>query len=146
MCIEVLCGCGRLSDAIEDVGFKSIRIDHKYNKDPPDRHWFRIDLSPSVGQQVFWKLINDTVVEYVHFAPPCGTASRARERHLKGGVDPKPLRSDQFPGGILNLTGLALRKVQEANVLYEFSAEAAVEFSKRRIPWSLENPQNSIMC
>lgn len=58
------------------------------------------------GDQLqFWDLIREGRVKYVHFAPPCGTASRAREIRRKG-CDPKPLRSDEEPDGLPHLTGM----------------------------------------
>ena len=45
------------------------------------------------------------LAELAHFAPNCGTFSRARERPIKGvKFPPKPLRSDSFPEGLPGLS------------------------------------------
>ena len=65
-----------------------------------------LDLTLEEDQKVFWEIILDPEVEYVHFGVPCGTASRAREVRLKNKsgkanfIDPKPLRNDSFPDGL----------------------------------------------
>ena len=58
---------------------------------------------------------------WAHFAPSCGTASRARGSPLpKLGVKvPQPLRSDAQPMGIDGLTDLDKIKAETANITYD---------------------------
>ena len=52
--------------------------------------------------------------------PPCGTASRARERSISGQkLCPKPLRSNIQPDGLDSLSGWDKYKVETANQLYD---------------------------
>jgi hypothetical protein len=61
-------------------------------------------------------------VKGVFVAPPCGTASAARNIDIPGEDPPKPLRSFEQPDGISGLSGLDLVRVSAANVLYSFCA------------------------
>eukprot|EP00973_Karenia_brevis_P006559 892588-Karenia_brevis.AAC.1 len=72
-------------------------------------------------------------IRYVHFAPPCGTATRAREIRRAHGPDPKPLRSVDHPNGLPNLSGDAKAKVDSANLLYEFVALAMVRLTIMKV-------------
>ena len=91
--------CARLSKASIDTGINSTAIDWKptlaargaYSNVGSHQKW---------GQQVVTKLLKGGQIAYCHFAPPCGTASRARQipipAYLKqqGVHEPKPLRSE----------------------------------------------------
>ena len=81
---------------------------------------------------------------YIRFATPCGTASRAREKRLRSGYDPKPLRNDESPDGISELPDRDQERVFQANFLYKFVADACKVLSARGILWSVENPKNSL--
>ena len=110
-------------------------------------------MAPRQGQLEFM----DLLVKYkgrlklVWMAPPCGTATRAREIRVtkpnEDGdiIDPKPLRSDQHPDGLPQLGGKALEKVVAANVIYQFCVDVAVWCDEHGIPWVIENPRNSHM-
>ena len=65
---------------------------------------------------------------WVHFAPACGTASKAREKPNRvlerGGFKvPKPLRSPAHPLGLPGLTGVVLIRTQADNYIYEVTAK-----------------------
>ena len=88
-------------------------------------------------------------IVWVHFAPSCGTASRARERPLKswerrGYRIPKPLRSDQFPLGVPGLKGIDKHRTETANITYSQTAILATMLHKWGITISIENPLRSI--
>ena len=58
---------------------------------------------------------------WIHCAPPCGTASAARARPLKGVQTanfraPVPLRSPREPQGLSTLSGLDRTRVEQANL------------------------------
>eukprot|EP00973_Karenia_brevis_P093263 12416494-Karenia_brevis.AAC.1 len=89
--VETFCGCGRLSSFMEEAGFDALGIDYAGNKDKPTCKHIYIDLSTPSGQAAFWTIIAEREPVFVHFAPPCGTASRARDIRRKVGPDPKPL-------------------------------------------------------
>jgi hypothetical protein len=58
------------------------------------------DLSGPFGQNYVLELLNSGRVFAVHIGPPCGTASRSREKPLprwikdRGVKEPEPLRSE----------------------------------------------------
>ena len=65
-------------------------------KDKPEAATRCTDLAGKEGQEKFRSTIKQHADElvYVHVAPPCGTASRAREIRRFGRWDPQSLRSD----------------------------------------------------
>ena len=142
--LEIFCGQALMTKELQRAGFEAIGIDHKGNKDSPLAKTVWLDLATKSGQLQFWDYIRTGRVRYVHFAPPCGTASRAREVRRRG-IDPKPLRSAEFPDGLPNLCGPDRDRVRVANLLYKFTAEAVVRLEERGIAWSIENPSNSWM-
>lgn len=112
VCIEIFAGSARLSRACKDLGFKTLAVD-KITARSEQMHIARFDLCDEDQVQALEQLMTkdaDNIV-YAHFAPACGTASRAREKpqpHLErqGFKVAKPLRSDQEPEGISGLSGL----------------------------------------
>ena len=79
------------------------------------------------------RIIAQGRVEYVHMGPPCGTASRAREKRVpkwlrdRGAPDPQPLRSNHWPRGLPALANrpVDLAKVRTANAIYDFCVNVA---------------------
>ena len=117
--LELFCGCGELTVALGNAGFAAIGIDCK---DKPRGPFLVLDLASDDALDVILRLIADKRVVLVHIAPPCGTASRAREIRCRG-VDPKPLRTDEHPDGVPGLSGEDLKRVEQANKLYDFTAK-----------------------
>ena len=147
--IEVFCGCAELASQLTQVGIKTVGIDYCDNKDRPRTTSFNVDLSTKEGQDLFWQMVLDNNPDYIHFAPPCGTASRARERPLKKMPNvplkpPRPLRSDDHPDGLPDLTPEEVKRVTTANQLYAFVANVVRLLDKRGIYWTIENPANSL--
>ena len=79
------------------------------------------------------------------FAPPYGTASRARKIRRHAGPSPKLLRSDDFPDGLPDLGSTDAERGRQANLLYEFVATACTQLTERGICWTVENLGNSLM-
>ena len=71
-CVEVFCGKAKLSKHLRNHNFAVFRVDHKSMKHVPV---LRIDLSEPCQRQILEDLLQLDKVLYVHFAPPCGTAS-----------------------------------------------------------------------
>ena len=147
--LEVFAGSARLTAALIEVGFEACGVDWEGNKDKPVAPVRMINLACLAGQAELDELLEHPLLAYAHFAPPCGTASRARERKIAGirGGGPPPLRSTLHPEGLPDLEvnlPRASRKVQAANVIYEFVARACAKLVVRGVPWSLENPHDSL--
>ena len=139
--IELCCGTARLSRAFHDQGMRAVGIDHKYNKHVTEALVLSMDLSCAEGQQLAWAWIKHPSVKVITMAPPCGTASRARERP----DGPPPLRSDAHPQGLPNLSPVDQARVDKANAVYLFCSEVAEYCTQQGILWFVENPENSIM-
>ena len=77
--MEVFCGIAHYTLELQKAGFKAVGIDHKGCKNKPKAKALWMDLSTRAGQLEFWDVVRSQNVKYVHFAPPCGTASAARK-------------------------------------------------------------------
>ena len=82
---------------------------------------------------------------YVHFAPPCGTSSRARLIQRRGRWSPPIIRTDQYPDGIPSLSGSLLARVESANKLYAVTGELVRWCVAHDTYFSIENPGRSFM-
>ena len=90
-------------------------------------------------------IIREEACIYVHFAPPCGTASRARFIQRKGRYNPPVLRTDAFPNGITGLSPTNAAKVAAANKLYEITQRLCRLCHDLGVLYSVENPARSFM-
>ena len=104
----------------------------------------RLDLSRDTDVQLLHAMISNPNCVYVHFAPPCGTSSRARLIQ-RNADDPLPCRSDACPDGLPNLPQALQSRVQAANQLYQVTAAALVFACGLGKFVSCENPHNSFM-
>lgn len=86
-------------------------------------------------------LIASPYCVYVHFAPPCGTSSRARLIQRKGGWNPPILRTERHPNGIPGL----LARVEAANKLYQIICDLVEFCIQCERYFSVENPGRSFM-
>ena len=140
--IEVFCGKAGLSRALRRKGFQVFSIDHKAVKGLPI---LVLDLNSESDCKIFEELLEQERVLYVHFAPPCGTASLARGIKLKHGRGPQPLRSLRYPMGLPRLNPRDRHRVFLANRLYKLTCKFVTELQLRGIAWSVENPASSLM-
>ena len=88
-------------------------------------------------------------VRYVHFAPPCGSASKARDRWWTktddGRPPPRPLRCKRWPMGKPNLQPWEQARVDTANRIYEAVAKVITECTRLGVTYTIENPTGSYM-
>ena len=90
------------------------------------------DLSSPTGQAMIFELESDLRPHVVHIAPPCGTASKAREKPIpwwlkrRGVPEPRQLRSSEHVRGLPDLTGTELLRVVKANSIYDFTIELCI--------------------
>ena len=101
-------------------------------------------LNPSHLAHVESLICNKACV-YVHFAPPCGTSSRARLIQNSEQNLPPPLRNDQYPNGLPWLTADQQIRVNKANELYSITCRLIRLCNQHQILWSCENPGRSFM-
>jgi hypothetical protein len=148
-CVELFAGSARLSCALRHAGLDATAVDWGGNKATAEAAILAVDLATPAGQDLAKTLIGDSAVFFVFAAPPCGTASRARNRpvpsHLRrmGAPEPRPLRSSERPWGLADLSGLDALRVQKANELYVFTAKCARDAAAAGRLWCIENPANS---
>ena len=123
--LEIFAGSARLSKAALEQGFASSAIDHKCHRASgiAIQHYDLTDPSHLESLVVFIQENKDDIA-MVWMAPPCGTASKARERppkHLErmGMSIPKPLRSKEQPDQLDGLGGINKIKTETANILYD---------------------------
>ena len=144
--IEACCGCALLSACVSKHGFDVLPIDFQGNKHRPFVHIVELDLRKESTWEFLRFLVQSRRPFHFHAAPPCGTASRARDRPMShGDHGPPPLRSEQHPLGFPWLTGLSLAKVNSANRIYIQLAAFCMWFNSLGLSWSIENPGNSYL-
>ena len=88
---------------------------------------------------------------YSHMAPPCGTASLARNQRVskedkaRGAPEPKPLRDANHPWGLPGLGSFDQMKVDKANAVYKFCITVIHWCCSQTpaAPFTLENPSRS---
>ena len=117
--VEVCCGSALLSACAAKMGFDILAVDFQGNKHRPFVHVVELDLR----KQSTWDFLEHLVATrrpfHFHAAPPCGTASRARDVPLSGEQHgPPPLRSEEFPMGFPWIKGIWRDKVDSANSIY----------------------------
>ena len=144
-CIEIFAGSGKLTAALRSLGLRdSFGVDLKL----PDHlrsPIIKYDLLKPDHVKLVQDLIASEFCIYVHFAPPCGTSSRARLIQRKGRWNPPIVRTERHPDGIPDLTGSLKARVQAANELYQvtcFLVEFCLQHKKY---FSVENPGRSFM-
>ena len=102
---------------------------------------FVFDLLRESDRDFLMQWLNSKQLCWVHMAPVCGTASRARDIPRKGA--PKPLRSSEFPLGFEWLEGQDRERVAAANQLFEFSCRIFALCVQKGILVTMENPRSS---
>ena len=91
-----------------------------------------------------YTILDTRCVLRIHAAPPCGTASRARDRPLSASRHgPTPLRSTQFPWGKPDVSKVDFARLISANRIYIQMAEFCTLAQSKGIGFSIENPLHS---
>ena len=148
--VELCCGSANLCKAFTKKSISALGIDHRFNKSKPTTPYIELDLSTEQGQMTARAVLEENKPEIVHAGPPCGTASRARERPIKksllarGAPYPRPLRTEAWPRGIPGLSGVDLAKVSAANAIYDFILDYFLQRYENDELFSLENPETSL--
>ena len=148
--IEIFAGTARLSITAREAGFRSLSVD-KTSERCKGAHIAIFDLSQDADVARLMDVISAEKdnIAWIHFAPACGTASRAREKRLPrlesaGIAVPQPLRSEDFPCGFPNLKGLDATRVKAANAVYINTCKLIRHAYSFDLCCSIENPDNSL--
>ena len=134
-----------LSRTFAQRGFQAIAFDHVQ---APQYKVFHLDLCKEEDQLLLCTLIRILRPTLVWLAPPCGTASKAKDIPAfdsLGNPISLPLRSNEFPDGLPDLPSHQRNRVLAANKLYALVTRIICLCEDLRIPWILENPANSYM-
>ncbi len=143
--VEIFAGSGNLSESVRNAGLSVHAIDSvsKRHSGVSSR---TLDLTKENDASILLDIACHGHVASAHFAPPCGTSSKAREKPLPPGMEhikSDPLRSDVEPLGLQGLTGLDALRVGSANKLYALTVAVATILLIRGASISIENPSNS---
>ena len=134
-----------MTSAIRHLGLRdSFGIDHKIHA-KVSGPVVALDLNLETSYDFVVSLIQHPQCIYVHFAPPCGTASRARFIKRRFRYNPPVLRTDQFPNGLPNLRADLQARVTAANQLYDVTQRLCRVCHKHGVFFSIENPGRSFM-
>ncbi|CAE7241857.1 unnamed protein product [Symbiodinium sp. CCMP2592] len=140
--VEVFCGTGRLSASLRSEGFDAFGVDHVVGK-TACCSVLQLDLTCEASIAHLWSILKDPAVKFIHFAPPCGTASRARDIQFPGA--PPVLRNESHPEGVPDLSEIPALRVQKANMLYKLTLELSSFCLLNGKYFSCENPSRSYL-
>ena len=121
---EIYAGSARLTKICRKLGLRGLAVD-KVTERSCGIDIMVLDLTVPSQRRLLLDVIEaeEHRILMIFFAPPCGTASRAKGRPIKsslleGRKAPAPLRSDLPPDGLDNLEGLDKLKTELANQLW----------------------------
>ena len=134
-------------------------VDHAHNRHTPGVPIIKLDLAAPHSWDLLYRLVEQKKILYVHGGPPCGTATRARDRpvpkrlRMRGAPDPRPLRSEAHPLGFPELLAdhpdeslrVASEKVKKANCIYNNMAKFFEFCIDQAVYFTVENPSRSYM-
>ena len=140
--LEVFAGtAGMVAAAAAEGLVRSVGIDHVRLASRRGKV-IQLDLLLASHRQL-WKWLRAPGLVAVWLAPPCGTASRAREIPLQGDQEPRPLRTSDNPEGRPDLSPEETDRVQKANSLCRITAEIWTFCLQHDILAVIENPYRS---
>ena len=94
--LEIFCGSGNLTVQLRLSGVDALGVDWKGNRHKPDRKCLvELDLTRDEDVKKLWEIVVNKNVKYVHFGPPCGTFSRAREKPISAKLKAQGVREPQ---------------------------------------------------
>ena len=148
--VEIFAGSARLARACRHTGCRSVAVDKTTDRSQGTKI-FVCDVTKSEELDMLVQFLSAERhnLGWAHFAPACGTASKAREKpnrvlERQGFHVPKPLRSTEFPLGFPHLKGLDRLRTETANHVYQVTADLV----RMLVSWgtfvTIENPTNSL--
>jgi len=134
--LEIFSGSGNLSKAWR----REARVRHIPIFEIDIRHHASHDLLSRKGQQLIRGWVTAGLVRAIWLGTPSISSSRARE---SGPPGPPPLRSDECPWGLNDLSPADRSKAEVGNALAGFSLSVLRLCRLTRVPCALENPHTS---
>ena len=141
--VEVFAGAAVLCAVAKGAGLEaSIAVD-KVRKRTCRTSVVQLDLTLLHDQQLLETWLKSPQLLWVHLAPVCGTASRAREIR-RFANDPKPLRSVLQPEGLDGLSNADQTRVDIANELFRYACRIFGLCCELGVCVTMENPKGSL--
>ena len=142
--VEVCAGTARLTSAIQRWGVPTLAIDYDRNRHISSVPILKIDLTDSEQSAIILEPVELGIVSVMSFAPPCGTASRARDIPMSGhNHGPSPLRSESCPWGLPDLSHSDKQRVELANCVYRTIYMLVMSMLQQGKSVIIENPIRS---
>ena len=143
--LELCCGTAGVTAAFRKAGLSGCVAVDKIKQRNAKASVIQLDLTCEADQRLVLQWIMHDSVVGVFCAPPCGTASAARQIDLPNEPNaPQPLRSVLEPDGFAYLSGTDSERVSLANKLYSFCAQTANLCHELGKLVMVENPRNSL--
>ena len=148
--LELCCGDAQICCACSRVGFQVLALDAR----PLSSSRVRVvkfdltDLDVLDGLQQM--ILHDAArIAMLWVRVPTGTTARCRERPVpslqkKGIKLPAPFRNKAEPDGLLHLRGVAKRKLETANLVFEALCGLVTKAARAGVRCVLENPTDSL--
>ena len=148
--LEICAGTARLTKTVRAKGMRGLAIDKSKSR-TCGTDILILDLTLEHDINLLLQIISAEAgrIILVFISPPCGTASKARERPIKssllfGKKQPEPLRSSSRPDQKDGLSGLDKFKTEMANQLYDAVCRIVLHCNKLGLWVLVENPRNSL--
>jgi hypothetical protein len=148
--IEICAGTARLTKTVRARGIRGLAVDKSKNR-TCGTDIMILDLTVEHDLNLLMQIISAEAarIVLVFISPPCGTASKARERPIKtsllfGRKQPLPLRSADRPDQKDGLSGLDKFKTETANQLYDAVRKLVLHCNALGLWVLVENPRNSL--
>ena len=143
--IEVFAGGAVLTSVAKQYGLGGIAVD-KVRKQNSRSTIYQLDLMQAADRELLEEWLSSPLLLWVHFAPVCGTASRAREiSRPELTAAPQPLRSLEHPMGLPTLGPADRQRVEIANELFRYACHLFAMCLRRGILATMENPRGSYL-
>ena len=140
--IEIFAGAAVLCAVSKHAGLTSSIAVDKVKKKSARSSIYQLDLLKAQDRELLLQWVHSPMLLWVHLAPVCGTASRAREiRRFPN--DPPPMRSNDFSHGLPGLSENDQFRVELANSLFEFACQVFLLATSLGVLATMENPKSS---
>lgn len=156
MVIEIFAGTARVTASLRQCGLRNSFGVDKLRIRTCIAPLATVDLCTHRGEELLLQWLELPYVIGIWIAPPCGSASRARaiplkkragrngKRSIWGQHGPRPLRSDDCPNGLPNLTDSEMSRISISNQLYFLTAKLVRWATEHGVIFVVENPQFSL--
>ena len=143
--IEIFARSGRVTACMKQLGaLSAFGVDHVRSKQCMSQ-FVIADLCTPEGVSLLWQWLAQENVVAIFLAPPCGSASRARQIPLKRAMGknshgPLPLRDDLNPNGKPGLSFRDRQRISLANKLYHLTSQLVERANTIGCIVCVENP------